>query len=120
DELEDQLVGYGLIKKSEKDYFPFRVKDLEGLKKKLGQEASTEIDAAIAKAEAKMQKDQQRPLTEIEKSIVINKVLEPYLGKPISAHTPGFAKARTIQVIDETLQPFYHDPVATLNSYGVQ
>lgn len=120
DEVEDQLVGYGLIKKSEKDYFPFRVKDLDGLKTHLGKEAASEIDSALAKAEAKMQKLQQRPLTEIEKSVVINKVLEPYLGKPISAHTPGFAKARTIQVIDEKLQPFYHDPIATLNSYGVQ
>lgn len=120
DEVEDQLVGYGLIKKSEKDYFPFRVKDLDGLKAHLGKEAASEIDSALAKAEAKMQKLQQRPLTEIEKSVVINKVLEPYLGKPISAHTPGFAKARTIQVIDEALQQFYHDPIATLNSYGVQ
>ena len=120
DEVEDQLVGYGLIKKSEKDYFPFRVKDLDGLKTHLGKEAASEIDSALAKAEAKMQKLQQRPLTEIEKSVVINKVLEPYLGKPISAHTPGFAKARTIQVIDEALQQFYHDPIATLNSYGVQ
>lgn len=120
DELEDQLVDLGLISKSEKDYFPFRVKDLEGLKRHLGIEAAAKIDEAIEKANKKMQAREGRNMTDIEEAIVLNKVLEPYIGKPLSAHTPGFAKARTIQVIDESLQPYYHDPIATLNSYGVQ
>ncbi len=120
DEIEDQLVDYGLIKKSEKDYFPFRVKDLDGLRKELGVEASSAIDSALAAAEKRMQEKAGRALNEIERGIVINKVLEPYLGKPTAGHMPGFAKARTIQEIPENLQKYYHDPVETLNSYGVQ
>lgn len=120
DEIEDQLVDYGLIKKSEKDYFPFRVKDLDGLRKELGTEASSAIDSALAAAEKRMQEKAQRPLNEIERGIIINKVLEPYLGKPTAGHMPGFAKARTIQEIPEKLQKYYYDPIETLNSYGVQ
>lgn len=118
--IEDNLVDLGLISKSEMDYFPFKVKDLEGLKNQLGSEASNKIDAALADANKKMQAREGRNLTAIEEAVVLNKVLEPYIGKPLSVHTPGFAKARTIRVIDESLQPFYHDPIATLNSYGVQ
>jgi len=120
DEIEDQLVGYGLIKKSEKDYFPFRVKDLEGLRTALGKEAATEIEAALKNAERKAQETMGRPLNEIERGVVINKILEPYLGKTLHSTMPGFAKARTIQEIPERLQKFYFDPIETLNSYGVQ
>lgn len=120
DEVEDLLVSYGLIKKSERDYFPFRVKDLDGLKKELGKEAASEIDSALKKANDKMLEKAGRDLNEIERGIVINKILEPYLGKPTAGHMPGFAKARTIQEIPEALQKYYHDPVETLNSYGVQ
>lgn len=120
DEVEDQLVHYGLIKKSEKDYFPFRVKDLEGLRAALGKEASTEIEVALKAAEDKMQANAGRPLNDIERGVVINKILEPYLGKAMGSTMPGFAKARTIQDIPEHLQKFYFDPVETLNSYGVQ
>lgn len=121
DTLEDGLVNYGLISKSEVDYFPFRVKDIEGLKNKLkemgrGEGFADELDAALAAAEKK----KGEPLTDIEKDVVTNKVLEPYVGKKLGANTPGFAKARTIQRIDEQLQPFYYDPIETLNSYGVQ
>lgn len=120
DNIEDQLVGYGLIKKSEKDYFPFRVKDLEGLRTALGKEAATEIEAALKKAEQKALDTMGRSLNEIERGVVINKILEPYLGKTLHSTMPGFAKARTIQEIPEKLQKFYFDPIETLNSYGVQ
>lgn len=120
DEVEDLLVGYGLISKSEKDYFPFRVKDLEGLKKELGKDFATDIEAALAKAEATMKEKAGRELNDIERGIITNKVLEPYLGKPLGPQRPGFSKARTIQRIPERLQKYYHDPVETLNSYGVQ
>lgn len=120
DEVEDQLVSYGLIKKSEKDYFPFRVKDLEGLKKELGTDFADEINTALAAAEKKIKEKAGREMTEIERAIVVNKVMEPYLGKPLGPQRPGFSKARTIQRIPEKLQKYYHDPVETLNSYGVQ
>lgn len=120
DAIEDRLVDLGLINKSELDYFPFRVKDLEGLKRALGQEFATGIDAAIKAANDKMQRDLNRPLNQIETDIVINKFMEPYLGQQIGPKLPGFARARTIKTIPENLQPFYHDPIATLNSYGQQ
>lgn len=120
DEIEDQLVGYGLIKKSEKDYYPFRVKDLDGLRAELGKEAATEIEAALKAAELKAQNTMGRPLNEIERGVVINKILEPYIGPPLHSTMPGFAKARTIKEIPEKLQKYYFDPVETLNSYGVQ
>lgn len=120
DEVEDQLVSYGLIKKSEKDYFPFRVKDLEGLKKELGTDFADEINTALAAAEKKIKEKAGREMTEIERAIVVNKVMEPYLGKPLGPQRPGFSKARTIQRIPERLQKYYHDPVETLNNYGVQ
>lgn len=120
DIVEDELVSLGLIKKTEVDYYPFRVKDLEGLKdaitKMFGKEYRNEIESALAAAEKK----KGEPLTELEQDIVLNKVLQPLIGKPTGSHMPGFAKARTIQVIPEELQPFYHDPIEALNSYGVQ
>ncbi len=120
DDIEDTLVDLGLIAKTELDYFPFSVKDLDGLRKALGNDVSDKIDQAIKTAEATVKNKSGRALTEIERDIIVNKVLEPYLGKPVQAGRPGFSKARTIQEIPEHLQQYYHDPIAALNSYGVQ
>lgn len=120
DLVEDELVKLGLISKSELDYYPFRVKDLEGLKSAISEKYDkvyrTEIEEALQKAAKK----KGEPLTAIEQDIVLNKVLAPLLGKSTAGHMPGFAKARTILEIPEDLQPFYHDSIEALNSYGVQ
>lgn len=118
--IEDTLVSLGIIKKSEVDYFPFRVKDLEGLRNALGIEQKDFITAALKAADDKMFKNLNRHLTQIEQDVIVNKLLEPYLGSRIGPQMPGFARARTIKTIPESLQRYYHDPVTTLNSYGQQ
>ena len=118
--IEDTLVSLGIIKKSEVDYFPFRVKDLEGLRNALGIEQKDFISAALKAADEKMFKNLNRHLTQIEQDVIVNKLLEPYLGSRIGPQMPGFARARTIKTIPESLQQYYHDPITTLNSYGQQ
>ena len=97
------------------DYFPRVVKDLEGLKEALNLPMRTQLENALAKAEADMIKARGRGLTDVERSLVVNRSL---LASAPNASLPGFAKARGVDVTADLAQ-FYMTPTESLLRYIV-
>lgn len=118
DSLGDQLVHLKRFKNKELDYFPRVVKDYQGLLQALevtkGKEATNFLDALVRDADAKAVRERGTGLTELERSLIVNKALmtEPKLGGQ-----PGFAKDRTVREITPELQKFYATPTESLHSY---
>ena len=112
-EFRDEHVAAGRFKKGLTDYFPRVVKDLKGLMEALGETERSSLDVALAKASAKMLKEQQRPLTDIEESIVVRNSL---LAEPATSQQAGYAKRRGIEMEDK-LQQFYEKPTDSLLRY---
>lgn len=106
-ELETELKSLGRFGEGLVDYFPRVVDDLEGLKTFLGKDYAAGIDLALTQAEARMIKKQGRGLTDVEKSLVVNR----YLASPNThSHPPGFAKPRSIPEVTKPMLRFY-EPV---------
>ncbi len=116
DSTGDKLVALGRFKPGALEYFPRIVKNLEGLRKALGTKHASFLDKALADAEKKMLRKTKgnRGLTEIERSLVINKVLRE---QEWNSHLPGYAKDRVINVIPKELLEFYHTPSESLHTY---
>lgn len=113
-QIKTQLQALGRFGEGVTDYFPRNVKDFEGLKKAIGQEAAQGLEKVLLDAEAKMNRKEHRSLTEIEQSIIANR----YLYAPDQgSFMPGFAKKRTMGDVPENLQQFYEPPVESLLRY---
>lgn len=112
--IAEQLKGLGRFSEGVSDYFPRIVKDFEGLKKALGQEAAQGLEKALIDAEAKMIRKEGRSLTDVEESVITNR----YLYAPDqTSFQPGFAKARRLKEVPENLQQFYEPPAESLLRY---
>ncbi len=114
DSLGDQLVALKRFGKKELDYFPRVVKDVDGLLKALGNERGSFLEEALKEAETKSLRNRGTGLSDLEKSMVINKVLsnERYKGQQ-----PGFAKDRVIEEITPELQKYYASPSESLHTH---
>jgi len=113
-ETGQQLKDAGLIKGMVPNYFPRIVKDLDGLLEALGQPAREFIEKRLAEAEEKA-----KPfgaLTELERSIVLNKALEENLRRG-PGMASSFRKGRTIEQVTADLAPFYEKPSESLLMY---
>lgn len=113
-DLQGKLQGLGRFAEGVGNYFPRIVRDFEGLKNALGQEAAKGLEKALLNAEAKMIKKEGRSLTDIEQSIVANRYL---FAQDQGSFQPGYAKARRIQEVTPELQPFYERPAESLLRY---
>lgn len=112
--LESQLQGLGRFGEGVSDYFPRLVKDFEGLKAAIGQEAKIGIEKRLIEEEAKMIRKKGRSLTDVEQSIIVNN----YLFAPDQgSFQKGFTKGRKIQEVPEQLQQFYEPPTESLLRY---
>ena len=114
-EIGKQLQGYGRFKSMREEYFPRLVKDLEGLKKALDQPLRTRLETALQEAERKALKSRGTPLTDIERSAIVNKELQAV--RRAQGFQPGYAKPRRVKEIDERIQPFYYTPAESLYAY---
>ncbi len=114
DSLGDQLVTLKRFSKKQLEYFPRIVKDVDGLLKALGQERGNFLDEALKAAEQKSISARGTGLTDLEKSLIINKVLREDAWK---SQQPGFAKNRGVEEITPELQQFYATPAEALHSY---
>ena len=112
--LETQLQGLGRFSEGVTNYFPRLVKDFEGLKAAMGQEAALGLDKVMLEAEAKMIRKEGRGLTELEQSLIVNRYI---FGPDQSSFLPGYAKGRKIQEVPEHLAPFYEEPAQSLLRY---
>src|SRR5690606_35874854 len=107
-ELGKELQGFGRFKNMQGDYFPRIVKDFEGLKAKLDQPIRSALEKKLDEADRAALKSRGTPLTDIEKSAIINKELQSF-GRT-QGFQPGYTKRRSIDEITEELRPFYYTP----------
>lgn len=114
DSLGDQLVTLRRFKGRELDYFPRIVKDVDGLLKALGNERGSFLEEALKSAEAAAIRNRGTGLSDIEKSLIINKVLKE---EKHASQQPGFAKDRVVEEITPELQQYYASPTESLHSY---
>lgn len=110
-----EQIGLGRFAAGVNDYFPRVVKDLEGLKEALSLPMRTQLENSLAKAEADMIKARGRGLSDVERSLVVNRSL---LASAPNANLPGFAKARGVDVTADLAQ-FYRTPTESLLRYIV-
>lgn len=114
DSLKDQLVAMRRFKPGQMEYFPRVVKDVEGLLKALGKERGSFLEETIKAADNDAIRTRGTGLSDLEKSLIINKVLK---DDRVASQQPGFAKNRGIEEITPELQPFYANPTESLHSY---
>lgn len=113
-EVGAQLRGLGRFGEGVSEYFPRLVKDFEGLKAAMGQEARAGLEKLLVEAEAEMLRKQGRSLTDVEESLIANR----YLFAPdVGSFQPGFAKSRAMREVPERLQQFYASPAESLLRY---
>ena len=108
-----EQISMGRFAAGVNEYFPRVLKDLEGLKEALNQPMRTHLENALAKAEAAMIKARGRGLTDVERSLIVNRSL---LASAPNASLPGFAKARGVDVTADLAQ-FYMTPTESLLRY---
>lgn len=112
--IGEQLRSLGRFGEGVSEYFPRLVKDFEGLKAAMGQEARVGLEKLLVEAEAKMLRKNGRSLTDVEESLIVNR----YLFAPDeSSFQPGFAKSRGLKEVPENLQQFYASPTESLLRY---
>mgnify|MGYP003649323899 CR=1 FL=1 len=103
------------------DYFPRMVKDIEGLYKKLGITAKSDIEKSLDDlVKTRKKKDPTYTLEDIdqvEKTQVINKYLSGKTRPRNGQGQPGFTKARKLNEIPEELLQYYHKPEDALAYY---
>ncbi len=114
-DLGKKLQGYGRFKSMKDDYFPRLVKDVEGLKKALGAVERTKLEQAIVEGDRAAMKTRGTPMSEIERSAVINKFLQEQ--NRAKGFRPGYTRPRAVEEITEKLRPFYHTPSEGLYAY---
>ena len=113
-EIEGSLKNLKRFGEGVTNYFPRIVSDLEGLKKHIGATFAEGVDKVLVEAEAKMIRAEGRSLTDIERSIVVNRYL---FAADKSSFQPGYAKGRKVETITPEMQQFYEPPVETLLRY---
>lgn len=104
----------GRFKQGITDYFPRIVADYEGLQKHLGTQAASNLDDWLNKAEKAMIKAENRLLTPVEESILINRYL---LAEAPLSSLPPHLRQRTVKQVTAALQPFYEAPEVSLSRY---
>ncbi|CAB4216994.1 RNA polymerase sigma-70 like domain, partial [uncultured Caudovirales phage] len=115
DAFRAEQLSMGRFAAGVNEYFPRVVKDLEGLKEALNQPMRTHLETLLAKAEADMIKTRGRGMTDIERSLIVNRALQT--SAP-NAALPGFARARSVDITAD-LAPFYLTPTESLLRYIV-
>lgn len=115
DSIGKDLQGVGLLRSLRPDYFPRSVKDLPGLYEYLGKEAGNDLGRIISAAEAQAVKTTGLPLTDLQRSAIVNKYLQGRLNEP--RNSSSFLKGRTLQQFEQGMLPFYETPVESLTGY---
>jgi hypothetical protein len=114
DEYKAELKSYGILSDTLDNYFPRSMKDFEGFKKSIGQEAASKLEQKLKDAEKRSFMRNGMKLNDTERDIVINSFL-----RSREAMTDGrsFSKERRLDEVTEKTVDFYEDPIVTLHSY---
>lgn len=113
DQVYKELKAAGIDVNQIADYFPRRVKDIKGLRQKLGREHPDVFKKALKEA---VDRNKGKALTDEEMEEVLNKVVRTvYRSKDPTKR--GSLAARTLGRVDDELLDFYHDPSESLTMY---
>jgi hypothetical protein len=97
-----------------KNYWPRRIKDVDGFLEYFGkQEWWSVIDEAIKRKEM----DLGRYLINEEKAYLINNMIRGYRGGQITLSKTGAMKERVVDYVSPELNQFYHDSITSLSRY---
>ena len=113
-----ELEGIGVKVNRVENYYPRKVKDLDGLLDKLGRPIQGIIQVQLRRAASALGKSVDT-LTESQREEVINNTLRGY---SVNTGKGGlsFTKSRTIPKVTEDLSEFYEDDMLALQSYVVR
>lgn len=114
DGFKDKLQALNRFGEGLTDYFPRLVKDVDGLLEALDVPTRKGLHALLLKEEAGMVKKEQRSLTDVERSIIIDNYLK---STDRTSSRPGFARNRGVEEITPELQKFYETPRDSLMRY---
>lgn len=114
DDIFDRATGVGIDVAYRSDFFPRRVKDVEGL---IDHFAGTEFWNVITEAIAKKEEAIGKPLSEKEKAGVINFLMRGRSVEGISLATRGQFKERSIEKVTAETDKFYEQSDQALLSY---
>ena len=98
------------------NYFPRMVKSYDDFLKNIGKENQTKIQKAIKERAKKLNLKSVDDLPSEERTNIINQVMRGR-NPLLTEFKPGFAKARAIAQIDDSIIDQYQDPKTALNSY---
>lgn len=115
DEVGGDLKLTGRVPNLRDNYFPRIVTDREGLLKSVGLTMRTSIEDALRKAEHAAIRTRGSSLTDVEASIVINRVIRGHV--PSGELRPGFSKHRVFDEVTEAMEPFYASVEESLHTY---
>lgn len=115
-DIYQQLVdsGYKDLAKIE-NYFPRRIKDLDGLYKELGVPAKGKIETLLNDKANKLNISRTE-LTDEQVADAVNKYLRGY-GQKTSSGKPYFTKSRNIDQVDPRILPYYDNPATSFQNY---
>lgn len=111
----DELLASGHSFEKLENYFPRKVKDVNGLLNSLGSSEKSKIEKAI-KDYAKSKNTSPSLLDPDEKAEIIDLVVRGY-GVKTDGYKPSFVKPRVIQQISDDQLKFYASPEESLHSY---
>jgi hypothetical protein len=114
DDMYADLVDAGVDVGYNVDYFPRKVKDMEGLMKHLGRDLSSDLDRYLDRAAVKKGYKGRAELDPDDRDILVNRFLsgDAPLGGKLS-----IAQQRTIEELTEGMQEFYHSAPESLMHY---
>lgn len=114
DEMYDDLVDAGVDLDYSVNYFPRKVKDMEGLMTYLGRDLSSELDRYLDKAAAKKGFSGRADLDPEDREVLINAYLS---GDIKRGGKLSLAQSRTIEELQEGMEEFYYSAADSLHHY---
>lgn len=114
DEMYDDLVDAGVDLDYSVNYFPRKVKDMEGLMTYLGRDLSSELDRYLDKAAAKKGFSGRAELDPEDREVLINAYLS---GDIKRGGKLSLAQSRTIEELQEGMEEFYYSAADSLHHY---
>ena len=107
-------VGYDI--KPIANYFPRKVKDLDGLKTILNAEQRGVLNQALHERARKLKLSSAKDLPDDEVVDILNKSIRGF-RRQVDGAGMGFSKSRVIDTVTEDMMKFYDEPAVALTNY---
>ena len=111
DNIYNEALSVGTEMNKIDNYYPRKVKDLDGLWNLLGVNEKSEYERALREKE----KEIGSQLTELQKTEFLNSFLAGYV--PRGNGKPGYVKGRNIDLVTRDMLPYYEKPYDSMLDY---